>query len=399
MRVLAADIVQYGTDPSTLPIVIPQPGDTGRYIVVEGNRRLAALRALENPESVATVVEPGILRQLRKLSKDYLVDPIESMTCVMFKDRYEANHWIELRHTGEAGGAGILRWGSYEAERFRARSGVAPPHIQALDFLQRHHDLSEETRKKLPVTTFKRLIEAPSLRQRIGVELQNRVLYLLASEDRVAKAMMHIVNDLASGNTKVGHVYSKKQRDKYASDLPPDIVVTPTIKSGYGVAASEAGTGSKPKPSGGGTRIPKKRIHLIPREWASNIPTGRIKNIEIELRKMTLEDHANAVSVLFRVFLELSVDAYLEKNIPAIDERTPLHKKMEATVNDLLKRKKLNRKQANPVRRALQKDSFLAPSVTLFHDYVHNQYVFPVGGDLRAHWDNLADFFAAMWAT
>jgi len=329
LRVLAQDIVQYGTDPSTLPIVIPQAGDTGRHIVLEGNRRLAALRVLENAESVASVVESGLLRQLRKLSKEYSVDPIESISCVLFKDRTEANHWIELRHTGEAGGAGILRWGSYEAERFRARSGVSPPHIQALDFLQRHHDLSEETRKKLPVTTFRRLIEAPSVRQKIGVELQNRVLYLLASEDRVAKAMMHIVNDLASKTTKVGQVYNKKQRDKYAADLPSDIVVTPTMKSGNGIAASEAGTGAKPKTSGGAaTRIPKKRIHLTPRDWVSNIPSGRVKNIEVELRKMTLDDHANAISVLFRVFLELSVDSYLEKNIPSIDSRAALARKM-----------------------------------------------------------------------
>jgi ParB-like chromosome segregation protein Spo0J len=44
LQVLADDIVAHGLDPSNLPIVMQQPG-VGRYIVLEGNRRLAAIRA------------------------------------------------------------------------------------------------------------------------------------------------------------------------------------------------------------------------------------------------------------------------------------------------------------------------------------------------------------------
>jgi hypothetical protein len=48
---LAEDIVdQRQLDPSTLPIIIPSTDKPGRYIVLEGNRRLVAIRALENPE-------------------------------------------------------------------------------------------------------------------------------------------------------------------------------------------------------------------------------------------------------------------------------------------------------------------------------------------------------------
>jgi hypothetical protein len=394
LQVLAADMVRHGLNPAELPIVMPLASNPSRYVVLEGNRRLAALRALENPESLVDATKPGVLRQIRRLSRAYQENPIETVTCSVVKDRDEARHWIELRHTGENAGAGIVPWGSDEAARYRARTGVAQVHSQALDFLQRRGDLTAESRSKVPATSLKRLIETPEVRSKLGVEVRSGVLYLLADEKRVAKALMHIVNDLADGTTKVGDIYTKQKRLKYANDLPAEIVVASTVKSGEGIPAGAGVAPAKPKP---GARSPKKRDRLIPRDCVLNIPNGRIHDIEIELRKLSLEDHTNAVSVLFRVFIELSAESYIESRALGISLDSALQKKLEKAVGDLVIRKKLTAKQATPVRRACQKDSFLAPSVTLMHQYVHNPHVFPAPGDQRAHWDSLQPFIAAMW--
>jgi hypothetical protein len=124
LQVLAQDIVRNRTDPSSLPIVM-EAAERGRYVVLEGNRRLAALRALENPEVIADSVPSGVLRSLRKLSKEYLKNPIDELLRVVVKDRDEAHHWIELRHTGGNQRAGLLSWGADEVARFRARGGRA----------------------------------------------------------------------------------------------------------------------------------------------------------------------------------------------------------------------------------------------------------------------------------
>ena len=397
LHVLAADIIGNGLDPSNVPIVIPFPGSQGRYVVLEGNRRLAAIRALENPETIVDAVSPSILRKIRRLSKDYQSNPVEPITCVVVKDREEARHWIELRHTGENAGAGVVPWGSDESARFRARTGPAEPHSQALDFLQQRGDLTPELRSKVPATSFKRLIDTPVVRDKLGVEVKEGVLFLLAAESKIARALMHVVNDLANRTTKVGQIYTLADRKQYAQRLPVGVVVKATKKSGDGVPAT---ADSHPPPTKAKkTAKTRKRPRLIPRDCALNIQSGRIKNIEDELRKLSLEDHTNAVAVLFRVFIELSIDSYITANTLAISEDTGMQKKMAAVATDLVKRKKLTDKQRKPVSRACQKDSFLAPSVTLMHQYVHNPHVFPAPGDLRAHWDSLQPFFGAIWST
>jgi hypothetical protein len=123
IQMLAADIVEHGTNPSDLPFVMRLKSDPKRFIVLEGNRRLVALRALENPEAFNDAVPPGVLKSLRKLSKKYQDNPVEKILCVVVKERKDANHWIKLRHTGENEGAGIVTWGSDESHIFDARVG------------------------------------------------------------------------------------------------------------------------------------------------------------------------------------------------------------------------------------------------------------------------------------
>src|SRR5258707_11975744 len=76
---LAQDIVEHKLSPAELLIVMPLKDDLRRFVVLEGNRRFAALKGLENPDSLASVLNPSVLKQLRELSKAYQENPIESV--------------------------------------------------------------------------------------------------------------------------------------------------------------------------------------------------------------------------------------------------------------------------------------------------------------------------------
>jgi len=225
---LAKDIVLHGINPTELAIVIRTGDDLGRYVVLEGNRRLAALKSLENPESLVGALQPADLADMRKWSKQYQENPIESLQCFVVDTKPESQHWMELRHTGgQNEGAAIVPWGADDAARFRARSGNIAFHTQALDLLENRGDLTPDKRKKVQSASLKRLIGTPEVRAKL--ELDDGKLKLLADERLVAKGLLHIINDLISGAVKTKDIYTKPQRVDYANKLPANLVVKPTI--------------------------------------------------------------------------------------------------------------------------------------------------------------------------
>ena len=173
LQVLATDIVRYGIDPSDLFIVMEV--EHKRYVVLDGNRRMTALKALENPEIVKGAVPTGVFTALRRLSREYDSDTHDAVLCIVVNDRAEADHWIELKHTGYQDGAGPLRWGPDEGARFRARTGgTLDAETQALNFLQLRGDISQEFRQKVPTTTFRRLLRTPGVRRKVGARLERQ---------------------------------------------------------------------------------------------------------------------------------------------------------------------------------------------------------------------------------
>ncbi len=387
---LAEDIARWGVDPATLPIVMRV--DDRRYTVIEGNRRLTALKSLENPESINGAVDSVVLEKLRATSKAYLENPVERINCLVVKDREEANHWIELRHTGSNEGAGLVEWNPHQKARFRERS--APPAHQALDFLENYDAITPERRQDVPASTLDRLLSSPDLRSKVGVNLVNGELQIVGDPKKVARALAYVANDLAEKNTKVGHVYSKEQRTAYANNLPANIVV-PARKQ-----AKKAAQPAKNLRANVKRKVVKTQRHrecLIPSDCVLNVTDQRAGYIDDELRQLKLSDYENAIAVLFRVFIELSVDVYIKKQGLGVSRDKTLSVKMQAALNDLVSRSRLTPEQAQPVRRALQSGSFLAPSMELMNAYIHNQHVFPAPGHLRAHWDSLQPFMMGMW--
>lgn len=398
---LARHIVQNGLSPAEYLWVMPFEGKEQRFVVLEGNRRFAALKGLEHPDLFDDVIPSGLLQALHRLNKQYIESPIEDVSCLVFKSREEADPWIQLKHDGELGGAGTVTWGSDEKSRYWARKGGTkqPPleiQTQALNFLENHGDLTAVERSRVPATSFKRLLETPAFREKMGVELDDGRLVALADEDSVAKALLYTVKALISKKIRTKDIYLIDDRIKVANELPQDTVVTHARKSGKGAPLATGIPTPKAKKRNG--KKVKLRDRLIPGDCALSVGEARLADIERELRKyLSLEDTPNAVSVVFRVFVELSCDAYISRTNLTVKKDT-LDKKLEAVMTDLIGKNKLTKKQAQPVRRACAKDSFLCPSVTMMHQYVHNLNAVPSPTDLRAYWDSLQPFIVGIWA-
>lgn len=219
---LAQDIVEYGTDPTALVAVVPTSDRHKRYRVVEGNRRVLALRALESPSLVATAFTASRNRRLASLAKRYAANPVERVPCVLFASEDEARHWVELRHTGQNLGAGLVEWGADEKDRFQARhSGQRKRAGQVLDFVETHGNLSDRAQKSNVgvLTNLDRLL-TPHVRERVGLELQDGRLVALYPTDQIAPVLTKIVEDLKTQEIAVKDIYRAADAARYVDGLP-----------------------------------------------------------------------------------------------------------------------------------------------------------------------------------
>lgn len=406
---LAQDIVDKGIDPTALPAIVATGDLQKRYIVLEGNRRIVALKALETPSLITPVLRPSQQRRLVELSRRFMRAPISEVQAVLFASEEDANHWINLRHTGQNEGVGLVEWGAAEKDRYAARHGRRSLGGQALDFVRRHGSLSEHaaSSRKGILTSLERLVTNPVFRQQVGLERSGNQLLSLYPAGEVAKGLSRVVEDLLTEKVKVGDIYHRDQRVRYAESLPRDVLPNPRQRLPEKVPLEELTKGEPskhPRPrlkKGRRGRTEQDRTVVIPRSCQLEIPPPRINSIYVELSNISADQYANACSVLLRVFVELSVDHYLEKaNVmtESVRSNQPLAKRMKAAAASLHGNGRISKQLLTAVERMADSKFVLAASSVTFNQYVHNPFVHPKATELKVAWDELQPFIEKLWS-
>lgn len=406
---LAQDIVENGADPSTLVLVVATDDKPRRYKVLEGNRRVLAMKALENPSIVYSAFSAKADRdRLTKLGNRFAADPLEDVPCVLFDDEDDADHWIELRHTGENDGAGLVAWNANERDRHVARHGRRSLARQVIDFVGKHGQLSDEARngEQRILTNVERLIKSPDVRRKIGLDLVNGQVVSMYPSAEIAKPLTRVIEDLRTQAINVGDIYNAESRRAYADALEDDDLPEPSSKLSEAVLLDEltqgatkgkTGTGGKPKrrkkPSRG-------RTGLIPRNCPINPSPPRINAVFVELDGLNVDKFPNACAVLLRVFVELSVDHMVSTENLLMDQerrKTPLAKRLKMVAKHLKDTSVIDDQLLAAVEKIANSQHVLAASVPTFNQYVHNQYVYPKPSELRTAWDELQPFLERIW--
>ena len=401
---LAEDIVQFGIDPSSLPLVIAAEEGT-KHIVVEGNRRIVALKLLHNPTLAPQVWSSPQEKKLKELSQQFKKAPISSVHCVLVADREAADHWIQLRHRGQQDGRGIVGWDGLAIARYEQRRGGGRTRaaLQAIDLVKERGGLDQDTLGRLnnvPVTTVQRLLNDPDIRKSLGVTLNKGGLETTLPENEVLKGLTRIVRDAAHGQLPVSVVEKKEDRATYIKKFPSSELPSATAPQ---ASAHPIGTGTTATTGTKAVRpIPPstKRNTLIPHTCKIAITESKSNNIYHELRKIHLDQYPFAISVLFRVFLELSIDHYITeqklKTSTELDQMT-MRSKLDAAASNLQSKGGMTRGQANLLRSFGNPQKFLAASIDNFHGYVHDPHFSAGPLDLIAAWDSLELFFKKFW--
>ncbi|NUM46121.1 MAG: hypothetical protein HUU38_15560 [Anaerolineales bacterium] len=411
---LAEHFVNNGPNPASLPIVMPSLDDEDIYVVLDGNRRLTALRLLGSSHLRENLLIGSQAQKFQKLSQKFEQNPISNLLCVVVKDRDEADVWIQLLHRGQQQGAGLVEWDGQVAARYDARKNrKSNSALEILDFVKEQGQLSKKTIQrindgKFPITNLERLINTPYVRKKLGIETTNdgNVLVTHSGED-VLKGLNRVIDDLGTSKVTVSKIKSQEQRIDYVNNLsadelpvPEKILPTPlplenlSINEQSGKGNSLSSTGDKAK------RIPKIRSTLIPRECIIKIQHHRISKIFQELKRLNVDEFPNASAVMLRVFVELSLDHYLESVIKWKNEQvenSKLAQKLTAIINHFEANNLLTSSQLAPIKKAAGGQTLLAASVKTMHGYVHNRHSSPIPSELKIAWDDIQLFLETLW--
>jgi hypothetical protein len=157
---LALDIYQNGINPSSRPILF-KVGDN--LIDGDGNRRLTALKILETPSLADS--NPKIKKKIDSILKKPGSVPTE-VSCVVFKDRETARHWISINHAGQQEGKGQINWDAAQTSRFERKPSIG---LEALDLLSHQGLLTEKDKKEINKSTLDRLLSYKDVKSKLSI--------------------------------------------------------------------------------------------------------------------------------------------------------------------------------------------------------------------------------------
>lgn len=402
---LAESVTEDGLNPMDRLLVIKTEGEPGKWTVIEGNRRLAALKILSNPAVLAGIeVRPAVQKRFEALAHGW-DRSITKLDCFELESRAEGATWIKQRHTGENEGRGIVDWGGVASARFRGND----PALQALDLVLKHGSLTDEEKvgieSRFPITTLDRLLSTPAVRSALGLSIQDQKLHTALPPEEVIKPLIRIVRDLTNKSINVTDLKKKEQQvayvGKFGTDLPDLAKAIGVTKPIDGMNADDFKPEPKPKPKSP-AKVPPARKTLIPKGCNLGVTNAKILEIVKELRSLSLQDSPHAISVLFRVFLEQSVDDYLTRNGSSLNNprgggakfKTLRDKVTEAV--SVMETAGTPKKDLDGVSKGIADTSSPLCAETL-NNYVHNRFYSPQERELKVSWDNAQRFFELIW--
>ncbi|MGW5619507.1 hypothetical protein ACWEWP_01405 [Streptomyces olivaceus] len=309
---LARDIIQHGINPTELVVVML---DGERNVVLEGNRRVAALKLLHDPKLAPT---ERLQRQIAAIAKRG--QSPRRVTCIVAESRLQAEHWIKLRHTGENGGVGVVRWSTSEASRFGGRS---TPTEKARLFTEAASDWFPEDLELLNniqtvrdgrITTFGRMIADPTVRNRLGISFDSDVVLRNYPREKIYPILTRLFADFAD-TVSVDDIKTKRDREKYLEKvegiLPKlaDRLDEPEKYSKF--PGSEGVTQEKEKEKGaeGESKKPRRKRPDFEKRLFQSVTLAhvslRTSEVLEEAKRLSIDEMPNVAAIMVRTVVDV----------------------------------------------------------------------------------------------
>lgn len=423
---LAKSIAEKGYLPNESLIIIE---DNRKKYVIEGNRRLAALKLLNNPDAAPT---KRLQTKFRTLASKNSHNIIQKVKVIIAPSREEAAPMIMSRHTLRL----VEDWKPLMKAKFYMNlfsSGMEVEDIAEQykvnitvikTALKRHMMYSIACGIALPkpiadkvqnqrvfeITTLERLYLNSKVMKFLGISFDgNGNLIGSISSDEFLKGYRKMVSDVAVGNVTSRDINTSADFNNYLDTLDKQkpnhskkgSFTQSTFLNQEDGQEPEKKPAPKKKPgTQKATRIPKG---IIPNGTACNSKNQKLQHLFTELKTLPVAKYPNAVSFMVRGLMEISLGYYLERtgHIKIIIDKEKkkhgqrLKKGWHPTLKNMLSYVVNDNKDIitdTQLRRALNK--FLSQpnnllSIDTLNLFLHNQHFNPDESLLRGLWRNI----------
>ena len=406
MKKLAKAIINNFGIPHPEALIIFDSGT--KIICYEGNRRLMIYKLLLNPSLLDDLKNRSIFE---KGSQATQIESNFSVDCFVTKDREIALKYVEMKHSE---GEGAINWGPFETAFFRKRRGQKDENtILTTGFYDiiRKLDMPDKIKNKVLgkgyASTLLRILCSPVAKDSLGFKIKDGKIVII--KDDFYDKLKVIVLNVSNKKTYEGMALNSRTLNttsdikKYLDSIDGESI----SRANEEIANLNGQLQQKQKPAvKPGSKIvrlpprPVDRAHLIPKDFLPKIEHKKLYSIFWELQNgLIVEKAPNAAGVLFRVFLEITLNFYAtEHNLSFKKEqstgRITLNEKIQRVLIHLEDECEISRdnKGLKMMHRVRSRDRGIL-SIQELNEYIHDDDIQPKAGDLKQQWDELQEFF------
>lgn len=369
---IARSYVENGVFPDEFPIVVK---DNDKYIVIEGNRRLASLKALKTPELLS--------EKYQKLIKKLEYTAIDSINVVVAPSREIAlkhianKHTITLRRNWQP-----LRQAYFYKSQITSGKSVQelineyPEHdiVRFIKMIEMHHlvksiPFSESEKgflydeRNFPITNLERFYNDKAVQELLEFEFtSNGEVRIFSTKEKFIEKYKIILLDIVYGKIDSRKYNTAEERTKYVKEFPvleppkpsgandQDLVISPDQPMNTRKKTPQTGDGSpspnknvepsqlpleegmpeqkaqKPLDSSDFKEQPNDSKKVVGRKSkripktlfkASDLPfrlnSSSLRILFEELKSLEVDKYPNAIHDFLRTFLECSLVVFLKE--------------------------------------------------------------------------------------
>ncbi len=313
---IVISIIENGFFPDEPPVVIKE---NNKYVVIDGNRRVVALKAIQKPR----IVPAQFTKKIINLTSNII--PLTTIDVHIARSREDAEKYLSAKHTKNTRRqwSALRRAYFYYAQKDRGiplekiiekYKGVDIP--KYIRMYEMHHialsleNITDSTRasienkRQFNISTLERLYNDEYARDWMGVEFKETGEVVVPKTKAFDLVYSRIITDIVTGRADSRtHLKTKATRKAYIESVITDVL------SGKKIERSNLSKASSFKPKT--IRRPKSK-KLINKNIENTFDSYGIDEVLRELKSINYIIYPNATADLLRTFLEIVLRKYLE---------------------------------------------------------------------------------------